>query len=581
MKLKIRSQLVLAFAVVLGLMLISSTVVFWRATTVNRKIEFVKETQAPSLLSASAVGLGLTKPRSDVRRVMLYMSIGKTEEARQYQQKLEADWKLVDAAFAPLPEMSQRFSSQEDKERVARLAVELPILHQEQTAIVAAALAAGQDKIAAINSELERDIEPHGAAAGAAAEGLGQSVSSLVTKDLEQLRKGQHESQLILAFSTLFSLATGIITVLVFSGKIVGALTLVVERLKEIAGGDLSGVRLPATLLSRPDELGDLATASQTMSENLRSVLGTVAQGAEKLSAAAAQMNARALESHGNAQSQAGKTGHIANAAQEMKAVIREISQSAESASASSRESAETATLGGAVMEAAAATMERIATATQTVAERMDSLAHLSVEIGNVVGVIKDISEQTNLLALNAAIEAARAGEHGRGFAVVAGEVRRLAERTHVATQEIATSIRNIQDETRSTVEVMSSSRDAVEMGIGETARARTSLEVIIKSSKHVESQIYLIATAATEQTASSGEIAESAFEISKLATDSSNASEETTEACKGLSVLARDLDEIIRQFRIDKNTESRKPGSTSGLKSDPAFRPSAAVNRR
>ena len=117
-------------------------------------------------------------------------------------------------------------------------------------------------------------------------------------------------------------------------------------------------------------------------------------------------------------------------------------------------------------MQAAATTMEKIAAATSSVSEKMTSLAHRSEEIGKVVNVIQEISEQTNLLALNAAIEAARAGEHGRGFAVVAGEVRRLAERTKGATEEIAGTIRSIQEETRDTLEVMEESRTAVETGM-------------------------------------------------------------------------------------------------------------------
>jgi methyl-accepting chemotaxis protein len=231
---------------------------------------------------------------------------------------------------------------------------------------------------------------------------------------------------------------------------------------------------------------------------------------------------------------------------------------------------------GGSVMQATAATMERISTATSSVAEKMTELARRSEEIGKVITVIQDISEQTNLLALNAAIEAARAGEHGRGFAVVAGEVRRLAERTRSATEEIAGTIGSIQHETRQTLDLMAESHQAVDSGIGETSRARQSLEAIICSSREVEHMIQMIATAATEQTSAAGEISESATHISQLATENSHAAEETAEGCKQLSVLANDLDGIIRQFRLSGEIQSG--GSMRGRRAEVTQRAYRAV---
>jgi methyl-accepting chemotaxis protein len=323
------------------------------------------------------------------------------------------------------------------------------------------------------------------------------------------------------------------------------------------------------------DEIGRLTAALNTSVTAMRSVLVSVAQGAETLSAATTEISSRAVQSAGNANTQSSKTNQIAAAAQEMTATIGEISHNAESAAGASRVSAETAEQGGTVMQAAAVTMEKIAAATSSVSEKMTSLSQRSEEIGKVVNVIQEISEQTNLLALNAAIEAARAGEHGRGFAVVAGEVRRLAERTKGATEEIAGTIRSIQDETRETLHVMQESRSAVETGMEETANARRSLEAIIDSSKQVEHQIHLIATAATQQTSASGEISESAGQISQIAVENAQGAEEAVEALKNLASLASDLDGMIRQFRLDH--DSQAGGTFAVVKkpaSQPAYRP-------
>jgi methyl-accepting chemotaxis protein len=328
---------------------------------------------------------------------------------------------------------------------------------------------------------------------------------------------------------------------------IVVPLTAVTAALEQVARKNLN----VTVAVHSSDETGRLSEALNSTVDSIRHVLTSVGKGVTTLSSAAEKLSIRSAETSGNSQAQASKINQIAAAAQQMTATIGEISHNAEVASGASRESAETARRGGSVMDSAATSMEQIAASSRSVEQKMASLAQRSEEIGKVVGVIQQISGQTNLLALNAAIEAARAGEHGRGFAVVAGEVRRLAERTKGATEEIAGAIRSIQQETRETLDVMMLSRTSVEAGLGETVTARNSLEAIIGVSAEVQGQIQMIATAATEQTSASGEISESASQISNLAAENSHAAEEAAAACKNLSALASDLDGLICEFNV------------------------------
>lgn len=300
------------------------------------------------------------------------------------------------------------------------------------------------------------------------------------------------------------------------------------------------------------DETGRMATALNIAVTTMRSLLNSIEIGVETLSSAAAELSSRARTSVEDAERQSAETNMIASATQETAATVAEISKNAELASLASREVAQEATRGGEVIDQIAQRMQCISDFDGQTVSRMSSLVDRSQQIGKVVTTIREISDQTNLLALNAAIEAERAGEHGRGFAVVAGEVRRLAERTKAATEEIGGTMTTIQSESREILKLMDAGKCGIAQGLGESENARKALESIIASSHRSDEQVVLIAAAETELVSTSQEISKSLSSISMVSNNLLKVVNETTQASEELSKLASELHREVGTFRLD-----------------------------
>jgi Methyl-accepting chemotaxis protein len=366
------------------------------------------------------------------------------------------------------------------------------------------------------------------------------------------------------------------IIIVYLSRKFARPITAMKDEALLLAGGDL---RVRQLSVHSNDELGLLATAFRDMAKTISGLIRNIHGQAESLSAASEELTASAQQSANAAnqvavsiaeiaqgtEKQASSATRITSVAEQMADNTRQVSAAAREISDIAAHTSRETDQGRQSVVQAIEQMNQIGKGSEAVQTAIAQLAKGSQEISEIVNLIATISGQTNLLALNAAIEAARAGEQGRGFAVVAEEVRKLAEQSNQATQQIDALIRQNQANMEQAVTATQAGTEGVKDGVAMVNSAGKTFKTIAEAVTNLSSQIKTIAESIDHVATSSQTLVASIHEIDEVSRASaaeaqtvsaateeqSAAMEEIASSSQNLAKLAGDLQQAVAKFRV------------------------------
>jgi twitching motility protein PilJ len=322
----------------------------------------------------------------------------------------------------------------------------------------------------------------------------------------------------------------------------------VLKLLNEIKGAAKGDLTVRAEVSN--DILGAVADSFNFLVSSLRKVVNGIQDLATQVTSATTQSVANTKELTEKAQVQASKIGTMLREIERIVNSIRDVRDVSQRAEKVADQASKTAEVGGVAVDRAVEGINELRQTIASTAKMMKRLGESSQQIGKIVTSISQIASQTNLLALNATIEAARAGEQGLGFAVVAEEVRKLAERSASATEEISEIVGTIQEEISRVMTAMESGTQEVIEGTKLASEAKTHLIAIIEVSREMNGLVQNITRATAKQTVSAEEISNSMQQVNEIATNTAQKGMDVQSSLDLLTGAVSKLQKSVANFR-------------------------------